>query len=64
LIAMLGNAMVGYSFGKGRARPALLLILPVLLSIAFLLIADIDSPRSGVIHVAPQNLLALLATMR
>jgi hypothetical protein len=64
VMAMLGNMMVGYAFGKGHAGRLLLLILPVLLSIAFLLIADIDSPRSGVIHVAPQNLLALLATMQ
>jgi hypothetical protein len=63
VIAMLGNVMVGYSFSS-RARPVLLLILPVLLSIAFLLIADIDSPRSGVIHVAPQNLLALIPTLQ
>ena len=63
VMAMLGNVMVGYSFGRAGRRPLFLLILPVLLSIAFLLIADIDSPRSGVIHVAPQNLLALLPTL-
>jgi hypothetical protein len=63
VIAMLGNAMVGVTFG-GRGRRALLLILPILVSIAFFLIADIESPRSGVIHIAPQNLLALLATMQ
>jgi hypothetical protein len=63
VIAMLGNVMVGYSFSS-RARPLLLLILPVLLSIAFFLIADIDSPRTGVIHVAPQNLLALIPTLQ
>jgi hypothetical protein len=34
----------------------LLLVLPVLVSVAFLFIADIDSPRGGVIRVRPQNL--------
>jgi len=63
LIAALGNAMVGYSFGRVQGHPLLLLILPLLVSIAFFLIADIDSPRAGVIHVAPQNLLALAATL-
>jgi hypothetical protein len=30
-----------------------------LMSIAFLLIADIDSPRGGLIHVFPQSLQSL-----
>jgi len=64
VIAMLGNVLVGVAFGKAHGRPVLLLILPLLVSIAFFLIEDIESPRSGVIHVAPQNLLALLATMQ
>jgi hypothetical protein len=37
----------------------LLLILPGILAIAFLLIADIDSPRGGIIGVLPQNLVSL-----
>lgn len=35
-----------------------LLVLPVIASIAFFLIADIDSPRGGVINVVPYNLIA------
>ena len=31
---------------------------------SFLLIADIDSPRSGIIHVKPQNLAILAETLR
>jgi hypothetical protein len=34
-------------------------VLPLLVSVAFLLIADIDSPRGGLIHVPPQNLVSL-----
>jgi hypothetical protein len=34
-------------------------ILPIIVSIAFLLIADIDSPRGGIIRVLPQNLISL-----
>jgi hypothetical protein len=37
----------------------LLLILPIALAISFFLIADIDSPRNGVIRVYPQNLESL-----
>jgi len=34
-------------------------VLPFLVSMAFFLIADIDSPRRGVIRVHPQNLISL-----
>jgi hypothetical protein len=37
------------------------MVLPLVVSIAFLLIADIDSPRGGLIHVHPHNLLDLSA---
>ena len=59
LIALLCNVMVGYATSAATPRSLLLLILPVLLAIAFLLIADIDSPRGGVIRVSAQNLLSL-----
>jgi len=59
LIALLCNVMVGYAARGAGARSLLLLILPVLLAIAFLLIADIDSPRGGIIRVSAQNLLSL-----
>jgi hypothetical protein len=35
-------------------------VLPFVIAIAFLLIADIDAPRRGLIHVRPQNLEALV----
>ena len=63
LIALLCSAMVGYATSGATVRTVLLLILPLLLAIAFMLIADIDSPRGGVIHVAAQNLVALSGTM-
>jgi hypothetical protein len=59
LIALLCNVMVGYAAGGASARTLLLLLLPLLLSTAFLLIADMDSPRGGVIRVRAQNLLSL-----
>lgn len=42
----------------------LLLILPVALSVSFFLIADIDSPRAGIIRVHPQNLESLADSLR
>lgn len=59
VIAMGSNLLLGYSSRSTRAKTAVLLILPLSLSIAFLLIADIDSPRGGLIHVPPQNLVSL-----
>lgn len=64
LMAMICNAMVGYGARKAGARGLVLLVLPLILSTAFFLIADIDSPRGGIIHVVPQNLLSLAGTLR
>ncbi len=63
LIAVCSNALVGYGAKSARLHDVLLLILPLVVAIAFLLIADIDSPRGGLIHVYPQNLQALKASL-
>jgi hypothetical protein len=39
-------------------------VLPLVTSISFFLIADIDSPRGGVIRIQPQNLLSIENTLR
>jgi hypothetical protein len=49
--------LVGY--GSHQQQRVLIIILPFLLSVAFFLIADIDSPRRGIIRVHPQNLISL-----
>jgi hypothetical protein len=53
------NLLVGYGSRNIQAKSGLLFVMPLLIAISFLLIADIDSPRGGLIHVAPQNLFAL-----
>jgi hypothetical protein len=58
-IAICCNLLVGYGARSAKTRGALLIILPLLVAISFLLIADIDSPRGGFIHVVPQNLESL-----
>jgi hypothetical protein len=55
LIAISCNFLIGY--GDHRTRALVLSILPVIVSISFFLIADIDSPRGGIINVPPQNLI-------
>jgi hypothetical protein len=61
-IAICANLIFGY--GARVKRGAMhMLILPLVLSIAFFLIADIDSPRRGVIRVNPQNLVSLVQSL-
>jgi hypothetical protein len=55
--AVLCNLLLG--FGLKTFNPKVLLILPLVVALAFFLIADIDSPRGGVIRVVPENLMAL-----
>jgi hypothetical protein len=64
LIAVGCNLMVGYGSPETARASKLLFILPLLISIAFLLIADIDSPRRGIIRVHPQNLISLTDSLR
>jgi hypothetical protein len=60
-ISIFCNLLIGYG---AHGRSALLfLILPIALSIAFFLIADIDSPRGGIIRVLPQNLHSLAGSL-
>jgi hypothetical protein len=59
VIAICCNVLIGYGALHAETKSALLIVLPLVVAISFLLIADIDSPRTGVIHVAPQNLLSL-----
>lgn len=58
-IAICCNVLVGYGAHRGDATAVRLIVLPLVVSISFLLIADIDSPRGGVIRVRPQNLMSL-----
>jgi hypothetical protein len=61
LIATFGSFLFGYhEIRMSRRR---LMVLPVIVSLAFFLIADLDSPRGGLIRVAPQNLMALQASL-
>jgi hypothetical protein len=62
-IAICCNVLVGYGAHGKRLRSTVFLILPLFVSIAFLLISDIDSPRGGMIHVHPQNLISLAQSL-
>ena len=56
-LAVCCCALIGYS---GHRKGGILFsILPVVVGVAFFLIADIDAPRHGIIKVSPQNLISL-----
>jgi hypothetical protein len=58
-IAICCNLLIGYSVARTREESVVFLVMTVVVSISFFLIADIDSPRGGVIRVQPQNLVSL-----
>ena len=61
-IAIFANFLVDYR--ERSTGMFALLTLPVVVSIAFFLSADIDSPNGGgVIHIAPHNLISVSQSM-
>jgi hypothetical protein len=62
-IAFFSNLMQGYGVRGKSGRRVLLFVLPITVSLSLALIADIDSPRGGLIRVVPQNLLSLQQSM-
>jgi len=61
-ISIFCNVLIGY--GASARRASSFLIMPIALSITLFLIADIESPRGGVIRVHPQNLEALAGSLK
>ena len=58
-IAICANLLVGFGAGNFKNNIALFMIFPFIIAISFFLIADIDSPRGGVIKIEPKNLMQL-----
>ncbi|MBS0341446.1 MAG: hypothetical protein JSS56_13030 [Proteobacteria bacterium] len=61
-LAVCANVLVGIG-AQAKARQAFLFVLPLVVALSFLLIADIDSPRRGLIAVSPSNLLSLAQSL-
>ena len=57
LIAIGCSYLIGLGMHSTGRR--IFLVIPVVVSLAFFMIADIDSPRGGAIRVKPQNLISL-----
>ncbi len=63
-IAVCAVLLVGIGLQRGHGFSRLLAVLPLVIAIAFFLIADIESPRVGIIRVVPENLLDLARLVR
>ncbi|MGC1448486.1 MAG: hypothetical protein WA830_00480 [Candidatus Sulfotelmatobacter sp.] len=61
-IGIVCNLLIGY--GARRMGGLFFMVLPLAASISFFLIADIDSPRRGLIRVQAQNLMGLSHSLR
>ena len=59
VIAIFANLLVGYATKRSRSGNLLLLVVPIIVSVSFFLISDIDSPRGGIIRVEPVDLISL-----
>ncbi|MGB2632623.1 MAG: hypothetical protein WAM58_01690 [Candidatus Acidiferrum sp.] len=59
VIAILCNLMIGYYVRPADRKWIRLVVMPLVVAVSFMLVADIDSPRGGVIRVKPLNLVSL-----
>jgi hypothetical protein len=64
IIAITCNMMAGYNTHQLTGRFRIIFVLPAIVAVSFFLIADMESPRRGMIQVAPENLIRLGKSMR
>ena len=64
IIAIASNVLVGYNSRQSVGNAKVFFILPAIVAVSFFLIADMESPRRGIIRVVPQNLTSAAASMR
>jgi hypothetical protein len=61
-ISLFCNILIGY--GARRFEWRLFIVLPLVVAISFAFIADIDSPRGGLIHIHPLNLESVQQSLK
>lgn len=62
-IAICSNLLIGYGAWHTEAVNTQFLVLPLIVAISFMLIADLDSPGGGIIRVIPHNLASLTESL-
>ncbi|WP_392565593.1 hypothetical protein RHO15_08340 [Utexia brackfieldae] len=63
VFAICANILIGYNIRGLKGKNWLIFLLPLLTTLALFIIAEIDTPGEGVIHVVPDNLLLLKQNM-
>jgi hypothetical protein len=63
-IAICCNLLVGYDTRHIKGHIGRFFVLPLIVSVAFFLIAEMDSPRGGFVRVHPHNLESLALSLR
>jgi hypothetical protein len=64
VIAILSSALVGFGVLATKPAPVMFLVFPLMVSLSFFMIAEFDSPRSGLVNIEPHNLVSLSASVR
>lgn len=59
IFAMIACILIGYNLRGVKGKNALLIFVPLLISLSFYIVAEIDSPTEGFIEVEPDNLIVL-----
>lgn len=63
VFGICSNFLIGYNVRGRRSRSALIFVIPAVTALALFMIAEIDVPGKGIIHVSPDNLKALRVTL-
>ena len=63
-MAVFATLLVGIGVEEKQGFSRMLLVLPLVIATAFFLIADVESPRMGIIRVVPDNLVVLSHSLR
>lgn len=61
--AVCSNFLLGHNIRGIHGNNTIIMLLPALISLALLMISEIDSPGAGIIYVTPENLNALRHTL-
>ncbi len=61
--AFAASLLVGYKAAWAEAHTLRSVVLPLIVAIAFYLIAELDSPRHGLIQVNPENMISLAQSL-
>lgn len=63
VFGLCSNFLVGYNVRGRRGRNAWIFVIPAVTALTLFMIAEIDVPGKGIIHVVPDNLKAVRVTI-